>query len=148
MASPAFLKDESGFFTSPSPGFLLVRVFFESESGSESGPGFEVCLGRGTYPAKTDVESAFRQFPVLPDDTHKTYSSGEKQFKKFYYQFHLYKHVPLLPTTETILIYFAVFLAKTLNPDTIKVYLAAVRWLGDKLTDTKSNIPLIIFYIK
>ena len=37
MASPAFLKDESGFFTSPSPGFLLVRVF------SESGPGLEVC---------------------------------------------------------------------------------------------------------
>ena len=35
--------------------------------------------------------------------------------------------VPLLPTTENILIYFVVFLAKTVNPETIKVYLAAVR---------------------
>ena len=34
--------------------------------------------------------------------------------------------MPLLPTTENTLIYFAVFLAKTVNPDTIKVYLAAV----------------------
>ena len=34
--------------------------------------------------------------------------------------------MPLLPTTENILIYFAVFLAKTVNPDTIKVYLNAV----------------------
>ncbi len=34
MASPTFLKDDSGLFMSPSPGFLLVRVFFESESGS------------------------------------------------------------------------------------------------------------------
>jgi hypothetical protein len=25
-------------------------------------------LGRGTYLAKTDIESAFRQFPVHPDD--------------------------------------------------------------------------------
>ena len=32
--------------------------------------------------------------------------------------------MPLLPTTENILIYFAV---KTVNPETIKVYLAAVR---------------------
>ena len=40
MVSPAFLKDESGFFSSPSPGFLVVRVFFESESGSESESGF------------------------------------------------------------------------------------------------------------
>ena len=38
-----------------------------------------------------------------------------------------HKHVPLLPSTENILIYFAVFLAKTVNPETIKVYLAAVR---------------------
>ena len=35
--------------------------------------------------------------------------------------------MPLLPTTENTLIYFAVFLGKTVNPDTIKVYLAAVR---------------------
>lgn len=45
----------------------------------------------------------------------------------FYHQFHLHERVPLLPTTENILIYFAVFLAKTVNTDTIKVYLAAVR---------------------
>ena len=35
--------------------------------------------------------------------------------------------MPLLPSTENILIYFAVFLAKTVNPETIKVYIAAVR---------------------
>ena len=33
----------------------------------------------------------------------------------------------LLPSTEYILMYFAVFLAKTVNPETIKVYLATVR---------------------
>ncbi len=68
-------------------------------------------------------------FSLLDADLrrYRTYSSGEKQFKNFYYQFHLYKHVSFLPTTETILIYFAVsFLEKTLNPDTIKVCLAAV----------------------
>ena len=35
--------------------------------------------------------------------------------------------MPLLPSTENILIYFAVSLAKTVNPETINVYLAAVR---------------------
>ena len=53
VSDPVFLNFEFGFsngesgfsrrririFSSPSPGFLLVRVFFESESG----PGFEVC---------------------------------------------------------------------------------------------------------
>ena len=50
VSDPFFLKFESGFsrrqvlfFSSPSPGFLLVRVSFEPESGSEHGPGFEVC---------------------------------------------------------------------------------------------------------
>jgi hypothetical protein len=38
---PGFVKHESGFFSSPGPGFPRVRIFFES--GSESGPGFEVC---------------------------------------------------------------------------------------------------------
>jgi hypothetical protein len=44
-SSPGFVKHESGFFPSPGPGFSRVRIFFESESGSESesGPGFEVC---------------------------------------------------------------------------------------------------------
>ena len=42
-SSPGFFKHESGFFSSPGPGFSRVRVFLESESGSESGPGFEVC---------------------------------------------------------------------------------------------------------
>ena len=42
-SSPGFVKHESGFFSSPGPGFSRVRIFFESESGSESGPGFEVC---------------------------------------------------------------------------------------------------------
>jgi hypothetical protein len=30
-------KHESGFFSSQGPGFSRVRIFFESESGSESG---------------------------------------------------------------------------------------------------------------
>ena len=42
-SSPGFVKHESGVFSSPGPGFSRVRIFFESESGSESGPGFEVC---------------------------------------------------------------------------------------------------------
>ena len=46
-SSPGFFKHESGFCSSPGPGFTRVRIFFESESGSESGPGFEVC--RSTY---------------------------------------------------------------------------------------------------
>ena len=66
------------------------------------------------------------QLALLAQGTIKTYSSGEKQFTNFYYQFYLHKHVPLLPTMENILIYFAVFLAKTVNPDTIKVHLAAL----------------------
>ena len=45
--SPGFLLSSPGFSgASPSagPGFSQVRVFFGSESGSGSGPGFEVCL--------------------------------------------------------------------------------------------------------
>jgi hypothetical protein len=81
---------------------------------------------RGTF-SSLDADLRRYQLASLAQGTIKTYSSGEKQFTNFYYQFHLHKHVPLLPTTENILIYFAVFLAKTVNPDTIKVYLAAVR---------------------
>jgi hypothetical protein len=33
-----FLKDESGLFSSPDPGFYLVGIFFESESGFQSMP--------------------------------------------------------------------------------------------------------------
>ena len=47
--SPGFLLSSPGFLNaspSTSPGFSRVRVFFgsESKSESESGPGFEVCL--------------------------------------------------------------------------------------------------------
>ena len=46
--SPGFLLSSPGFLNaspSTSPGFSRVRVFFgsESKSESESGPGFEVC---------------------------------------------------------------------------------------------------------
>lgn len=41
----------------------------------------------------------------------------------------MHKTGPILPTSETVLTYFAVFLAQTVNPGTIKVYLAAVRHL-------------------
>ena len=75
------------------------------------------------------LENDLRRYRIasLAQGTIKTYSRGEKQFINFYHQFHLHKHQPLLPTTENILINFAVFLAKTVNSDTIKVYLAAVR---------------------
>ena len=56
-------------------------------------------------------------------------SSGEKQFLNFCYQFHLHKTGPILPTNETVLIYFAVFLAQNVTPGTVKVYLAAVHHL-------------------
>jgi hypothetical protein len=69
-------------------------------------------------------------FNIIKETKIASFIKGEKQFTNFYYQFHLHKHVPLLPTTENLLIYFAVFLAKTVNPDTIKVYLAAVRHIG------------------
>jgi hypothetical protein len=39
-SSPGFFKHESGFFSRPGPGFSRVRIFLESESGSESCPGF------------------------------------------------------------------------------------------------------------
>ena len=46
--SPGFLLSSPGFLKaspSTSPGFSRVRIFFgsESKSESESGPGFEVC---------------------------------------------------------------------------------------------------------
>ena len=46
--SPGFLLSSPGFLNaspSTSPGFSRVRIFFgsESKSESESGPGFEVC---------------------------------------------------------------------------------------------------------
>ena len=44
--SLGFLLSSPGFSNaspSTSPGFSQVRVFFGSESQSESGPGFEVC---------------------------------------------------------------------------------------------------------
>ena len=75
------------------------------------------------------LENDLRRYRIasLAQGTIKTYSSGEKRFINFYHQFHLHTHLPLLPTTKNILIYFAVFLARTVNSDTIKVYLAAVR---------------------
>ena len=46
--SPGFLLSSPGFLNaspSTSPGFSRVRIFFgsESKSESESGPGFEIC---------------------------------------------------------------------------------------------------------
>ena len=67
------------------------------------------------------------QVALLAQSTRRTYSNGVKQFLNFCFQFHLHKTSPILPHSETVLIYLAVFLAKTLNPDTIKVYLAVVR---------------------
>ena len=60
--------------------------------------------------------------------------------------------MPLLPTTENILIYFAVFLAKTVNPDTIKVYLAAVRHMRGikrvKGVSTRTRLPITLDHLK
>ena len=81
---------------------------------------------RGTF-SSLGADLRCYQLASLAEGKIKTYSSGEKQFTNFYYQFHLHKHVPLLQTMENILIYFAVFLAKMVTPDTIKVDLATVR---------------------
>jgi hypothetical protein len=86
-----------------------------------SKPDFGGTSTRGTF-SSLDADLRRYQLASLAQGTIKTYSSGENQFTNFYYQFHLHKHLPLLPTTENILNYFAVFLAKTVNPGTIKVY--------------------------
>ena len=65
----------------------------------------------------------------------------KNNFLNFCYQFHLHKTGPIVPTNETVLTYFAVFLAQNVTPGTIKVYLAAVRYMhlidGFDLPDNK-----------
>ena len=65
--------------------------------------------------------------------------------------------MPLLPSAENILIYFAVFLAKTVNPETIKVYLAAVRHMHlvngydtkrIKGASTRTRLPITLDHLK
>ena len=68
----------------------------------------------------------------LAPSTLNTYSSGEKQFKKFCQLFQIPSFQSQFPTPEEILIYFAVHLAKTAKVGTIKTYLAAVRNLNTK----------------
>ena len=102
---------------------------FSANQISEASPACRPTAATSTAGTFSSPENDLRRYQIasLAQGTIKTYSSGEKQFINFYHQFHLHKHVPLLPTTENILIYFAVFLAKTVNPETIKVYLATVR---------------------
>ncbi len=66
MASPAFLKDESGFFTSP--GFLFVQVFFESGFRSMPDTLYELATGvtitRPIQLPNTKSKSIFFIIPV------------------------------------------------------------------------------------
>ena len=62
----------------------------------------------------------------LSQNSKRTYSSGEKHFINFCGHLKL-NPSQALPANESTLIYFAVYLAKTLKVGTIKTYLAGVR---------------------
>ena len=60
--------------------------------------------------------------------THRTYTSGEKQFIQFCLMNRLISSEgDILPASEGTLIYFASYLARKVKHGTIKLYLAAVR---------------------
>lgn len=63
----------------------------------------------------------------LAANTDKTYETGKRKFLQFckFYQV----PDPIIPTTESILCYFVVHLARTVQHDTIKVYLSATKHL-------------------
>ncbi len=65
----------------------------------------------------------------LASNTKKSYSAGEKQFLNFCFGFKLHELGPILPASEAVLCYFAVFLAKSVKHATIKSYLFAVKHL-------------------
>ena len=58
----------------------------------------------------------------------KTYSSGEKRFIDFCYKLHIDPN-HILPTNENMLVYFATYMARSVTADTVKVYLAAIRYM-------------------
>ena len=122
----ASTQQADGGFTPEIPNKYVRDIESATQISEASTACRPTAFTRGTF---SSLENDLHRYQIasLAQGTIKTYSSGEKQFINFYHQFHLHKHVPLLPTTENILIYFAVFLAKTVNPETIKVYLAAVR---------------------
>ena len=64
----------------------------------------------------------------LAISSQKTYSSGEKRFIDFCYKLHIDPN-HILPTNENMLVYFATYMARSVRADTIKVYLAAIRYM-------------------
>ena len=105
---------------------ILFLVFSKPKASTACRPTAATST-RGTF---SSLENDLRRYQIasLALGTIKTYTSGEKQFINFYHQFHLHKHVPLLPSTGNILIYFAVFLAKTVNPEITSPQSAICIW--------------------
>ena len=64
----------------------------------------------------------------LASNSRKTYSSGEKQYLNFCMELQIQPN-QTLPANEKLLIYFATYMARFVKADTIKVYLAAIRYL-------------------
>ena len=63
----------------------------------------------------------------LAENTKASYRSGVKQFYDFCYGFKVHELGPIIPATELVLCYFVTFLSQSVQFDTIKCYLAAVR---------------------
>lgn len=63
----------------------------------------------------------------LAESTKASYRSGVKQFYEFCYGFKVHELGPIIPTNENVLCYFVTFLSQSVQFDTIKCYLAAVR---------------------
>lgn len=61
---------------------------------------------------------------AIASSTRSTYASGERQYLRFCQQFSISQP---FPATESLLIYFAVYLARSVQHGTIKNYLAAIK---------------------
>lgn len=70
----------------------------------------------------------FASYSLAPA-TKLAYQTGENKFLQFCNHFRVEQYQPIIPASETILCYFAVYLARTVKHDTIKAYLTAVKHL-------------------
>ncbi len=77
------------------------------------------------FAALNIAKEKFEKFLLCPA-TQKSYQTGKYAFLDFYKRFQVWRLGSVYPTNETILCYFAPFLAKTVQHSTIKTYLVAV----------------------
>ena len=68
----------------------------------------------------------FASFSLAPA-TFKSYKTGNDAFLQFCSESEVWKLGPIYPTNENILCYFATHLAQTVQYNTIKIYLAAIK---------------------